>query len=724
MKIIRFKAKVLKEALDSESTDALHKYIDEHVAGDPENYKWFTNRREFKENIQRIYKELKVKQPELAWDDVYFDSFYYTFNIQKNIRLASNLIFVPNCPTEIIQKCVESSESIPILNKIGENIEVFKDKPDSFFQYLLTKTNYIKTTNPSIAENMIPIWNSIKDPNMALQLMKEMSKSSLSTLLTNQMQIQIRTLNPEEVQYVLSLNDDQLTYRMLSRGSVPEEQMTDILKKSNLTASELNGIINSTGRKFIEPVIEVMKARKDLIPKTMANVVEVVVRYGNGTDLQKFLSDLIDMISDGKILAAFNISGNGDIFDSENNKKFLDKAAQYIDQITDYSQEKYTANLLRQVFEATADGKKAYNEQSVQKLLQFGEKIGDKKLVSTIEDEVLQTSSDDRLQKNTHVQSIKNASRQDIEALKKRMDEFVASKGNKDVYSWSEFGKAMSVNSAPGSIKKALMSLNKNGKVAKDDIEKFEQQFASKEYGVSHNTYNSAQTLRNQPTKVIQLNLTKELLEEMRADPVFYEFFTNVSAASFRSSHPTIKNLTIAWMRYETSMESIGVWLIEEVQSDFFSVVKQQDVLQDVFDGDEGKMKEFVQKASQLFEHWERALIAHLKNEAMIHRIQHVFMVSDLIKMRTADLQGGTKLTQIYQKLPQAVGFHKITHGNFKQELQDLKIPSKTIADIEADIFDYLQKGEYIWYAPTNQIRERKEKKGYSLMEAFKDIGF
>lgn len=309
---------------------------------------------------------------------------------------------------------------------------------------------------------------------------------------------------------------------------------------------------------------------------------------------------------------------------------------------------------------------------------------------------------------NKSQQKVLKIQKHTLDQIFEKIDDFLDKKGTKREYSWAEFSKYVQYNSQPKEVKDLLNNLNRNGKVNKDDVLHIENMLSNKIYGISYREYEGHQTLFEDDTKVIQLNLTKELDEQLKQHPEFYDFFMKVSNTSFQSSHPVVKGITIGWMRYyEVDKKT---WLIEEIQTDILYAIKNTKVLQDVFGGNIEKQKEFIKNAEDFFGEWERALINHLKSLAQSKAIQNIFMVSDVIKQRTANLQGTAKLKSIYEKLPIKVGFKRLSFDD--------------IGKYNTAIQTQMEPNEYIWYAKTQDIKENKKQiiKRYVIKEFWPEM--
>jgi len=307
------------------------------------------------------------------------------------------------------------------------------------------------------------------------------------------------------------------------------------------------------------------------------------------------------------------------------------------------------------------------------------------------------TSSDYKFRFNVDQQTISNIPKQLQKNVLDKVSSFLQQKTNKDIFSWSEVSKFFNFNQQPKEVKDLLSSLNNNGKVSKQDLENLQNTFKQKLYGISYSKYSGVQSMlyiSETDIEVIQLNITKELEDELKKDIEFYDFYKKLSDTSYLSGHPVVKNLTVAWMRYYDFKDYENVkdtWWIEEIQTDLLFAIKNEKTLETVFKGDKNKQKEFASKANDFFADWERALLAHLKHLAIQKNVKHIFMASDLVKERTAGLGSG-KANVIYKELPKQVGFKKLN----KQEVEKL---SPTIAS-------NLKDNEYLWYATPQQIKE------------------
>ena len=295
------------------------------------------------------------------------------------------------------------------------------------------------------------------------------------------------------------------------------------------------------------------------------------------------------------------------------------------------------------------------------------------------------------------------------EELFKTINNFMLSQSNKEEYNWGNFQKFLKLNQQPKNVQSFINQFNKNGKVLKTDLLNLEDKISKKIYGVSYSKYSGIQTLFDKEVKVIQLNLSQDLIKELQDEPEFYDFFKKVSDTSFQSNHPVIKNMTVAWMRYYPDKHG-KFWIIEEVQTDIFYAIKHKSVLDDVFGGDKNKQLDFLRKADEFFGEWERALLVHLKHMAIQQGIRHIFMVSDVIKQRTADLSGKAKLKTIYEKLPLEHGFRKLTYEQVKK-----------MKDFGQIISLSMEPDEYIWYSATNRIKEVKENKKLFINNMIKE---
>lgn len=93
----------------------------------------------------------------------------------------------------------------------------------------------------------------------------------------------------------------------------------------------------------------------------------------------------------------------------------------------------------------------------------------------------------------------------------------------------------------------------------------------SQKYNVSHSGWEGAQRHSEIPSKVFQLNMTKDHVKKMKEAGVF-DTFNKLHNASFQSGHPVQKH-TVGWVRYTGGPDGVQ---IDEVQSDLGSQLGKQ----------------------------------------------------------------------------------------------------------------------------------------------------
>jgi len=94
-------------------------------------------------------------------------------------------------------------------------------------------------------------------------------------------------------------------------------------------------------------------------------------------------------------------------------------------------------------------------------------------------------------------------------------------------------------------------------------------------FNISHSEWDGDQRHSEEPSKVFQLNMTKDHIKKMKDAGVF-DTFNKLHNISFSSGHP-VRKQTVGWVRYTGGPEGIQV---DEVQSDLGSQLGKQARLQ------------------------------------------------------------------------------------------------------------------------------------------------
>jgi hypothetical protein len=159
--------------------------------------------------------------------------------------------------------------------------------------------------------------------------------------------------------------------------------------------------------------------------------------------------------------------------------------------------------------------------------------------------------------------------------------------------------------------------------------------------------------------EVLQYNIDRKLVEEIKKDALYQDFFTKFSRLMQSSPHP-VHSQTIGWIRY---YKFDKLWVVEEIQSDLFgentrlrnfanSQVKE--FVADYTDEEKAKLEVFFKEN---FHDWDKKLLSTLITMARREKVKDIWLFDEDIKKDTA--VSPSKLKHFYKKVPRDLGFKR-----------------------------------------------------------------
>lgn len=161
---------------------------------------------------------------------------------------------------------------------------------------------------------------------------------------------------------------------------------------------------------------------------------------------------------------------------------------------------------------------------------------------------------------------------------------------------------------------------------------------------------------------VFQLNVSDKYLKRIKDDPILTDFFDAFWSSHSEGLHP-MHHQTLGWARVYKFPDK---WVIEEIQTDLVGpdVAKTGDraagsqinEILDTFEEDE--QKEIIDFLVELFDDWDKNLVAALIAEARKNGVKDIYMFDDVFKAPQTQA-APSKLKRYYKVVPRDLGFNR-----------------------------------------------------------------